>query len=174
MGSPLGPTLANVFMGCIGLKVVPAFKNSLLYLRYVDDCFVLVRNEKIMDNFFNVLNNAHDSINFTIEKEKNYELAFLDVQIKQKENRFLTSVQRKKTFTECYLNFQSNCCLKRKVNLIRTLSHRAHKICSQELLLSEIKQIKILYKNSYPQELVNKTIHLHVKNLDRIKTIGPE
>ena len=105
MGSPLGPTLANIFMGYIELKVIPAFKNNLLYLRYVDDCFVLVRSEKIMDEFFNVLNNAHEAINFTIEKEKNEELAFLDVLVKRKENRFLTSVYIKKTFTVCYLNF---------------------------------------------------------------------
>ena len=52
MGSPLGPTLANIFIGFIELKVVPAFKNNLLYLRYVDDCFVLVSREKIMDEFF--------------------------------------------------------------------------------------------------------------------------
>ena len=99
MGSPLGPTLANIFMGCIKLKVVPAFKNNLLYLRYIVDCFVLVRSEKIMDEFFNVLNNADEAINFTIEKEKNEELAFLDVLVKRKENRFLTTVYRKKTFT---------------------------------------------------------------------------
>ena len=44
-----------------------------------------------------------------------------------------------------------------------------------ELLLNEISQIKlILNKNGYPQELVNKTTKLHLKNLDRIKTIGPE
>ena len=49
MGYPLGPTLANIFMGLIELKVIPAFKNNFLYLRYVDDCFVMVRNEKIMD-----------------------------------------------------------------------------------------------------------------------------
>ena len=66
-----------------------------------------------------------------------------------------------KTFTGCYLNFQSNCSLKKKVNLIRILCHRAQKICSQELLISKIKQIKLLLnKNGYPQELVNKTIHL--------------
>ena len=52
MGYPLGPTLANVFMGCIKLKVDPAFKNNLLYLRYIDDCFVLVRSEKIINEFF--------------------------------------------------------------------------------------------------------------------------
>ena len=62
-----------------------------------------------------------------------------------------------------------------KINLIRTLCHRAHIICSPELLSNEMKQIKlILNKNGYPQELVNKTIKLHLKNLDRIKTIGPE
>ena len=66
------------------------------------------------------MNNAHEAINFTIEKEKNDELAFLDVLVKRKENRFLTTVFRKKTFTGCYLNFQSNCSLKRKINLIRT------------------------------------------------------
>ena len=38
-----------------------------------------------------------------------------------------------------------------------------------------MKQIKLLLnKNRYPQELVNKTIQLHLKNLDIIKTIGLE
>ena len=56
----------------------------------------------------------------------------------------------------------------------RTLCHRAHRICSPELLSNEIKQIKLLLnKNGYPQELVNKTIQLHLKNLDKIQTIGP-
>jgi len=90
-------------------------------------------------------------------------------------NRFLTTVYRKKTFTGYYLNFQSNCSLKREINLFRTLCHRAHGVCSLELLSNEIKQIKLLLnKNGYPQELVIKTIQLQLKNLDKIKTIGPE
>ena len=81
----------------------------------------------------------------------------------------------KKTFTGCYLNFLSNCSLKKKVNLIRTLCHHVHKICSPELPSNEIKQIKLfLNKNGYPQELISKTIHLHLYSLDRIKTIRPE
>ena len=49
------------------------------------------------------MNYAHEDINFTIEKENNDELAFLEVQVKQKENKnkFLISVYRKKTFTGC-------------------------------------------------------------------------
>ena len=49
-------------------------------------------------------------------KENNNELEFLDVQVKRKNNILLTSVYRKKTFTGCYLNFQSTCSLKRKSN----------------------------------------------------------
>ena len=38
-----------------------------------------------------------------------------------------------------------------------------------------MKQIKLLLsKNRYPQELVNKTIKFHLKNLDKVKTIEPE
>ena len=37
-----------------------------------------------------------------------------------------------------------------------------------------MKQIKLtLNKNGYPQELVNKSIYLHLKNLNKTKTIGP-
>ena len=41
------------------------------------------------------MNNAHEAINFTIFKGNNNELAFIDVQVKRKENRFLTLVYRK-------------------------------------------------------------------------------
>ena len=38
-----------------------------------------------------------------------------------------------------------------------------------------MKQIKLfLNKNGYPQELVNKTTKLYLKNLDRINTKEPE
>ena len=83
------------------------------------------------------MNNAHEAINFTIEKEKKDKLAFLDVKVKRKENIFLTSVYRKKTFTGFYLNFQLNRILKIKKNLIKTLCHRAYRICSPEMLSNE-------------------------------------
>ena len=51
-----------------------------------------------MNEFFNILNTAHNSISFTMEKENNNEFAFLDVQVKREENIFLTIVYRKKTF----------------------------------------------------------------------------
>ena len=58
-----------------------------------------------MDEFINILFNAHNSISFTMEKENNNELAFLDVQVKQEENRFLTSVYRKKNLFRLLFEF---------------------------------------------------------------------
>ena len=68
MGLPLGSTLTNIFIGYIDLKIVPAFKNKLLYLRHVDDCFVLIRSEKLMDEFSNIFYNAHNLDILTMEK----------------------------------------------------------------------------------------------------------
>ena len=42
MGSSLGPTLSNIFMGFIEKQVISKYK--VTYYRYVDDCFVLVRD----------------------------------------------------------------------------------------------------------------------------------
>ena len=47
------------------------------------------------------MNNAHEAINFIIEKGSNDKLAFLDVQVEGNKNIFLTLVYRKKTFTGC-------------------------------------------------------------------------
>ena len=49
-----------------------------------------------------------------VSQWKKKELVFLDVQVKREEDRFLTSVYKNKTFTDFYLNFQSNCSLKKK------------------------------------------------------------
>ena len=46
---PLGPTLANIFIGLIGRKVISKYK--VTYFRYVDDCFVLGKMRKRLINF---------------------------------------------------------------------------------------------------------------------------
>ena len=149
----------------------------MTYFRYVDDCFFFwEKNKKEIDELFSVFNKTNSSITFTSEKEKNDELAFLDVLVRRHKNHFLTSVYRKKTFTGNYINFHSFCSIKRKTNLIRTLCHQAYNICSKELFVDVIyqKQKLILNKKVYPQELVNKTINLHLKSLDKVKTAGPD
>ena len=45
MGSPLGPTLANIFMGYLEENYFSTNVEPLMYVRYVDDCFILLKNE---------------------------------------------------------------------------------------------------------------------------------
>ena len=49
------------------------------YLRYVDDILAVFDNEKDSLNFLNFLNNRYPNITFTIEKQNNHSIAFLDV-----------------------------------------------------------------------------------------------
>ena len=41
MGSPLGPILANIFVGYNEERLFRTIKKPLIYVRYVDDTFVL-------------------------------------------------------------------------------------------------------------------------------------
>ena len=58
-------------------------------------------NEKDGENFFELLNCLHKNIKFTIEKENNKILSFLDILIKNEGNRFSTSIYRKKHQSGC-------------------------------------------------------------------------
>ena len=69
MGSPLGSTLANWFMGRIEEKIfaLPVDILPKFYCRYVDDSFAIVDCKSKCDAFFNLLNNQHKCVRFTVE-----------------------------------------------------------------------------------------------------------
>ena len=138
MGSPLGPTLANIFMGYLETKLVNELSSQALYIRYMDDCLVISQSEEVNEALFSKLNALHEKISFTKEVEINNQIPFLDILITKSKAKFLTSLYRKPSFTGQYLHFQSFCTRKRKINLIRTLYHRACMICSPEMLQIEI------------------------------------
>jgi hypothetical protein len=178
MGSPLGPTLANIIMGYLEENYFRSNQKPLVYCyRYVDDCFILFNNKEECDRMFTSFNSLHPSIKFTQETEVNNSLPFLDVLVERRDCEFVTSVYRKNTFTGQYVNFQSYCTLKRKVNLIRTLCDRAIKICSTTHLDAEIKKIsKILEDNGFPEHLVKTTIKRRMERAPQVErpTYGPD
>ena len=171
MGSPLGPTLANIIMGHLECEYFKCNQRPISYFRYVDDCFILFRNKDECEKMFADFNNLHPSIKFTLESEENNKLPFLDILVERNNGEFLTSIYRKSTFTGQYINYHSFGTIKRKINLIRTLCERAIKICSPTYLEQELNSIsKILVDNGYPEELINKTINRRLK----LKAVEPE
>ena len=70
MGSCLGPTLANFFVGCLEEKLFANTYNLLpnLYLRYRDDIYAVFDSDSACTQFLDILNSQHKDIKFTSEK----------------------------------------------------------------------------------------------------------
>ena len=110
MGSPLGSTLANVFLVYFEkdwLQNFPFDLKSHYYQRYVDDIFVLFTSLEHLEAFRNFLNGRHDNMSFTMEYGKQNRISFVDVQVICENKTFTTSVYRISTFSGVYTHFDS-------------------------------------------------------------------
>ena len=160
MGSPLGPTFANFYMGSVENEV---FQNPdhrpHIYARYVDDIFIQVQNEARLTQIKELFE-THSILNFTYELNVNKKLPFLDVLVDSSENKFLTTVYHKPTDQGSSLNGKSECTDKYKVSVINNYLNRAYKISSSWITFhTEILHIKQrLMNNNYPSEMVESQI----------------
>ena len=106
------------------------------------------------------MSSKHSSISISIEKEKEDCLPFLDINIFRENQKFATNVYRKRNFSGVYTNFKSFIPKTYKIGLIKSLLSPCFSLCSDFIKFHhEIDQLKsILYKNSYPRDLVDKCI----------------
>ena len=170
MGSPLGPTLANIFLGyneCKWLADCPDAFKPLYYQRYVDDIFLLFTNIECLEQFKAYMNMQHPNMNFTSELEVDGSLAFLDVFVSRMRGQFVTSVYRKPTFSGVYTHYDSYIPQQYKSGLVYTLLHRSFNICTNwEQIHREIGTIKsVMLKNGYPAILIEKTVNYFLNKL---------
>ena len=146
-----------------------------VYFRYVDDTYVIFSSELDCDCFHGKLNVLHPALKFTVEKEQNNSLTFLDVLVEKEGTGFLTSVCRKPTFTGQYIRWNSFSPKARKICLIKTLVHRALMICSRTKLGSELDRVKqLLIENGYPDDVLISCIKQKLANFAAEKPCGPE
>ena len=92
MVSPLAPVLANVFMGFYKSKWLNEYNlnKPKFHLRFVDDILAAFEKEQDSLNFLDFLNNKHPNLKFSIEKQVDHSIAFLDVFISGIDNPNLT------------------------------------------------------------------------------------
>ena len=104
MGFPLAPVLAKLFMGHHENIWLEQYGDSevLFYRRYVGDTFCLFHSEQNATLFFNYINNQHPNMHFTVERETDHVLPFLDVLIKNTDPHLsVTTVYQKKLSQVC-------------------------------------------------------------------------
>ena len=113
--------------------------------------------QKHIDSFFNHLNEQHPRIKFTVEYEEKRSLPYLDTRVTVNPNGNVeTSVYRKKTHTNQYLDFNSNHHVKQKVGIISTLMKRVEIITKEEDKIEEQEIVKDAFRAcGYPEWVVN-------------------
>ena len=170
MGSPLGPALANIFVG-FHEKKIPENEWPEMYCRYVDDVFSHFERRDKCARFYGLLNNLHPALQFTMEAEEDGSLPFLDVGVTRTDAGMTTGMYRKPTFTGLYTPWDSYSPTIYKINLVRALTSRILRICSPSVIDMELRTLhNIFIKNGYPGYILEKLITRNTP----VRAIGPQ
>ena len=165
MGLPLSLVLANTYMEYFEEMALgsTSLKPSM-WLRYIDDTFILWPHQEDVQILLDHVNSIWPSIQFTMDKEQDNKLPFLNVLVTCREQRFRSSVYCKPTFTWQYLNFNSHHSYMVKKGIVHCLQHRAKTISSDSDAYQEemISLRHNLHHNNYPEHITSAP-----RNLDR-------
>ena len=156
MGSPPAPYLANIWLSKFD-SIIQGDSKS--FDRYMDDVLVPIKKSKI-DERLNLINQLHPKLAFTIEREKEGCLPFLDLCIVHKGDALYTTWYTKPTDTGLVMNFHAVSPRKYMRAVVQGLVHRIHRACSTWQAFHEsIQWAKIvLEKNQYPPEFYDSII----------------
>ena len=171
MGSPVSMVLANLVMESVESRILsnPSF-DVLYWRRFVDDTWVVLPEPNV-NNFLSFINGIEPSINFTVERENDCSLSFLDIFIKRScDFSFHVSLYHKPYNSNQVLSFSSYNPLCHKRAVVKCLTKRANVICSD--VNSRPEQLEtahdILKLNGYPSNFVYHNSYHDVIRSDRL------
>ena len=158
MGGPLSCTMANFYMSHIENEVLENVDlRPALYGRFIDDIFILVRNENHLISLKQAFIDA-SVLNLTHEININNKLPFLDVLLEMKNGKFVRTVYTKPTKSMDCINFECDAPDRYKTGVLYTLLNRAKKICNTaEGFYNEVERIKrLLINNGFPNCIIDR------------------
>ena len=160
MGSPISPIVANLFMEDLEVQAIKTSSTPpALWKRYVDDTVTIIKKED-RNSFLQHLNSIHPNIKFTCEEVRDDgSMPFLDILITPEEDGSLsTSVFRKPTHTDLYLQWDSHHTISSKYSVAGTLYLRDKTVCSNLQLLQKEEDhlCKALKKCRYSTWAINR------------------
>ena len=157
----LGPVLSDIFMIELETSLLPELTDYIQFWKgYVDDtiCFIKVGS---INYVLSLLNSFNVNIKFTCELEHEGKLSFLDVLLCRKGKKIHTTVYRKATNNDVYLNWNAFAPISWKRSTLKTLIERDFLICSTDNLQNrELEHIeKVFYENnSYPNYVIKQVL----------------
>ncbi|XP_062713449.1 uncharacterized protein LOC134290345 [Aedes albopictus] len=180
MGSKLSPLLADVFMSDFEEELQKEKIFPRIWRRYVDDIFAVVK-ERYLTQILQLLNTRHSSIKFTIEKETNGTLPFLDLMITRKDDNTLKfGIYRKPTSTDRYITSDSNHFGTQQQAAFHSMAHRLFNIpMEKEEFITERKKIHEAARSMnvlfamFTKPLPTITIIIHHRSIDSSRKPPP-
>ena len=160
MGSPISPIVANLYMENFEVRAINTSPHPpLMWKRFVDDTFVVIKAAHKQE-FLGHINSTDPHIQFTSEDSKpDGSMPFLDMMITPREDgRLSTTVYRKPTHTDLYLQWDSHHPISSKCSVVGTLHHRTKYICSSPHMLQQEEDhlSKVLTRCRYPTWAINR------------------
>lgn len=159
--SNLSPVIARIVTDFLLDEIVKQLPFQVpLIKKYVDDIIMFVP-ENMTDTTLNIFNNQNEHIKFTIEKESNNSVPFLDTKlIRTTENKIILDWYRKPMCSNRFMNFMSCHPMKQKINLVLAMKNRINKICHPTFIEKNISLLKnIMSENGYPKPLLDRLLH---------------
>ena len=132
IGSPISPIVANLYMEAFEVQAINSAPHPpSLWRRFVDDTFVVIQAAQ-KDRFIEHVNSIHEGIQFTMEDcTSDGPIPFLDtLVIPQPYGSFSTTVYRKPTHTDLFLQWDSHHTTAAKYSVVNTLHHTARGVCT--------------------------------------------
>lgn len=170
MGNPLSPTIADIVLDTLLDDVIKDLEGKNVRIKvlkkYVDDIFAIInKNDETV--IMKTLNTYHQKLKFTIEKEINGEIPYLDMKIIKNGEKLTTNWYTKSTASGRILNYNSTQPTSMKINTATNLIKTVHNISDQKYRDNNINKIReILLKNNYPSGIINKLLDKHYKDTD--------
>ncbi|CAF4148735.1 unnamed protein product, partial [Rotaria sordida] len=157
MGSPLTLTIANCYMFFYERDIVRQISNSGgLYLRYIDDLFIIINWP--VRHFMKQIDrwNKFDK-NIKLSANINSYADFLDVHIENRDGQLFTTVYYKPSYEPYYLPFNSVHPMHMKKNIAFAMLLRAIRYCSTfDAYVKEKNTLRItLLLNKYPGKFID-------------------
>jgi len=175
-GTPIGKSIsgpiAGIYMNWFEEQFIESDQCQMkpkFWKRMRDDVLIVWdHGEEKLEEMLGYLNEHEERIQFTIEKEIDRVLPFLDLSIRREDHSLITKVYRKGTHTFRYLHWRSNHSEKCLLGVMKGLIFRAHKLCDlEEDLKTELGFLKDMFiSNGYPVKKVDRVFETYQPNLD--------
>ena len=167
MGSPLSPIIANLFMEHLEEEAIQSPPSQpAVWTHYVDNTFVIWQHgDEELARFHRHLNQQSPNIQFTMDKEKEGRIAFLDVLVSKDGDRLFTTVYCKPTHTDRFIPFYSHHHPRVLTGVMRGMLNRALQVCDDTSRPVEMQHLEeVITANSFAEQLLKKTLSQPPKN----------